>query len=97
MPSYVMLANWTDQGVRNVADLPKRIDNAKKLLADMGGQFNSLHATMGEYDLVGVYDAPDDAVALRFTMMLQKLGNARTTSLKAFPETALREIVKSIG
>lgn len=97
MPSYVMLANWTDQGVRNVTDLPKRIDAAKRMLADMGGQFNSLHATMGAYDLVGIYDAPDDAVALRFTMMLQKMGNARTTSLKAFPETALREIAKSIG
>ncbi|MCX7382440.1 MAG: GYD domain-containing protein [Alphaproteobacteria bacterium] len=97
MPSYVMLANWTDQGVRNVKDLPKRIDQAKKMLAEMGGSFASLHATMGAYDLVGIYDAPDDAVALRFTMMLQKLGNARTTSLKAFPEPALREIVKSIG
>jgi len=97
MPSYVMLASWTDQGVRNVTELPKRIDQAKRMLAEMGGQFNSLHATMGEYDLVGIYDAPDDAVALRFTMMLQKLGNARTSSMKAFPEQALREIVKSIG
>ncbi len=97
MPSYVMLAKWTDQGVRNIGELPKRIDQSKRLLADMGGQFHTLHMTMGEYDLVGVYDAPDDAVALRFTLMIQKLGNARTTSLKAFPEQALREIVKSIG
>ncbi len=97
MPSYVMLAKWTDQGVRSIGELPKRIDQAKRLLADMGGQFISLHMTMGEYDLVGIYDAPDDAVALRFTLMLQKQGNARTTSMKAFPEQALREIVKSIG
>lgn len=97
MPSYVMLVNWTDQGVRAISDLPKRIDAAKRMLKDMGGHFTSLHATMGAYDLVGIYDAPDDAVALRFTLMLQKLGNARTTSLKAFPEPALREIVKSIG
>ena len=97
MPSYVMLANWTDQGVRTIGELPRRIDQAKKMLAEMGGSFNSLHMTMGEYDLVGIYDAPDDAVALRFTLMLQKMGNARTTSLKAFPEQALREIVKSIG
>ena len=97
MPSYVMLARWTDQGVRNIGDMPKRIDAAKKLLADMGGQFNSLHMTMGEYDLVGIYEAPDDAVAVRYTLMLEKMGNARTTSLKAFPEQALREIVRSIG
>ncbi len=97
MPSYVMLAKWTDQGVRSIADLPKRIDNARRMLAEMGGEFGSLHMTMGEYDLVGVYTAPDDAVALRFTLMLQRLGNARTTSMKAFPEQAAREIVRSIG
>ena len=97
MPSYVMLANWTDQGVRSIDDLPKRIDQAKRLIADMGGQFNSLHMTMGAYDLIGIYDAPDDAVAVRFTLMIEKMGNLRTTSLKAFPEQVLREIVKSIG
>ena len=97
MPSYVMLMRWTDQGVRTIGDLPKRIDSAKRLLADMGGQFHSLHMTMGEYDLIGIYDAPDDAVAVRFTLMIEKLGHTRTTSLKAFPEQALREIVKSIS
>ena len=96
MPSYVMLANWTDQGVRSIDDLPKRIDQAKRLLGDMGGQFSSLHMTMGAYDLIGIYDAPDDAVAVRFTLMIEKMGNLRTTSLKAFPEQALREIVRSI-
>jgi uncharacterized protein with GYD domain len=96
MPSYVMLAKWTDQGVRAIGDLPKRLDDARRMLADMGGEFGSMHMTMGEYDLVGIYTAPDDAVALRFTLMLQRLGNARTTSMKAFPEPAAREIVKSI-
>lgn len=96
MPSYVMLANWTDQGVRSIDDLPKRIDQAKRLLGDMGGQFSSLHMTMGAYDLIGIYDAPDDAVAVRFTLMIEKMGNLRTTSLKAFPEQALREIVRSL-
>lgn len=96
MPSYVMLANWTDQGVRSIDDLPKRIDQAKRLLGDMGGQFSSLHMTMGAYDLIGIYDAPDDAVAVRFTLLTEKMGNLRTTSLKAFPEQALREIVRSI-
>ena len=96
MPSYVMLANWTDQGVRSIDDLPKRIDQAKRLLGDMGGQFSSLHMTMGAYDLIGIYDAPDDAVAVRFTLLIEKMGNLRTTSLKAFPEQALREIVRSI-
>jgi uncharacterized protein with GYD domain len=97
MPTYVMLVNWTDQGIRNIADGPKRVDAAKALLKDMGGEFRSLYMTMGQYDLVGVYDAPDDAVAARFTLMLGKTGNVRTNSMKAFPEQAFRGIATSLG
>ena|SRR5579883_983502 len=96
MPTYVMLANWTDQGMRAINESPRRIDATKKSLEDMGGQFRSIYMTMGEYDLVMIYDAPDDAVAARFTLMLAKLGNVRTTSLKAFPEEAFRQIVTTI-
>jgi len=70
---------------------------AKQALGEMGGQFKSIFLTMGEYDLIGVYEAPDDAVAARFTMQLGMLGNVRTKTLKAFPETAYREIVKSLN
>ena len=96
MPTYVMLANWTDQGMRAINDSPKRIDAAKKTMEEMGGQFRSIYMTMGVHDLVMIYDAPDDAVAARFTLMLGKLGNVRTTSLKAFPEEAFRQIVNSL-
>ena len=96
MPTYVMLANWTDQGMRAINDSPKRIDATKKELEDMGGQFRHVYMTMGAYDLIMIYDAPDDAVAARFTLMLGKLGNVRTTSLKAFPEEAFRQIVNSL-
>src|SRR5271167_3158609 len=97
MPTYVMLVNWTDQGIRNIADGPKRVDAAKALLKDMGGDFKSVYMTMGQYDLIGVYDAPDDAVAARFTLLLGKTGNVRTTSLRAFPEQAFRGIASSLG
>src|SRR3954453_16724358 len=96
MPTYVMLANWTDQGVRAIGDSPRRVDTAKKTLEEMGGQFRSVYMTMGRYDLIMIYDAPDDAVAARFTLMLGKLGNVRTTSLKAFPEEAYRQIINTL-
>jgi uncharacterized protein with GYD domain len=96
MPTYVMLANWTDQGMQTIADSPKRVDAAKKIMEEMGGQFRSVYMMMGAYDLLMIYDAPDDAVAARFTLMLGKLGTVRTTSLKAFPEEAFRQIVNSI-
>ena len=45
VPAYVMLANWTDQGARQVKELPKRLDAAKKALTEMGGEFKSLYMT----------------------------------------------------
>jgi uncharacterized protein with GYD domain len=96
MPNYVMLANWTEQGMRAIEDSPKRIDVARKALEDMGGRFLSVYMTMGQYDLVITYDAPDDAVAARLSLMLGKLGNVQTVSMKAFPEEAYRQIVNTI-
>ena len=97
MPAYVMLANWTDQGARQVKESPKRLAAAKKVLAEMGGEFKSLYMTMGDYDLVIVYEAPDDAVAARFSLVLAQMGSVRTRTLKAFPEAAYREIINSLG
>jgi len=57
VPTYVMLANWTDQGARNVKESPRRLEAAKKSLREMGGEFRSIYMTLGEYDLVLVYDA----------------------------------------
>ena len=76
---------------------PRRLDTAKRLLKDMGGEFKSFFLTMGEYDFIAVYDAPDDAIAARFTLQLGSLGNVRTKTLKAFPEAAYREIVTSLA
>lgn len=96
MTTYVMLASWTDQGMRAVKDSPRRLDAARKLLKDMGGEVKSFYLTMGDFDAVVIYEAPDDAVAARFIMQLGQLGNVRTRTLKAFPESAFREIVASL-
>ena len=97
MTTYVMLAKWTEQGMRQVRDSPRRLDSAKKALKEMGGEFRSFFMTMGDYDLVAVYEAPYDAIAARFTLILGMLGNIRTLTLKAFPEAAYREIINSLA
>ena len=97
MPTYIMLANWTEQGAQKVKDSPRRLEVAKKALLEMGGEFKAFYMTLGEYDLVGVYEAPDDAVAARFSLLLGMLGSVRTKTLKAFPEAAYREIIASLG
>jgi len=97
MTTYVMLANWTDQGIQKVKDSPRRLDTAKNALKEMGGEFKLFFLTMGDYDMVAIYEAPDDAVAARFNLQLGMLGNIRTRTLKAFPEAAYREVINSLG
>jgi uncharacterized protein with GYD domain len=97
MPTYVMLAHWTEQGMRQIKDSPKRVDAARRELKEMGGDFKAFYMTMGDYDVVAIYEAPDDAIAARFTLMLGRLGNVRSSTLKAFPEAAYREIVATLA
>ena len=97
MTTYVMLANWTEQGILKAKDSPRRLDAAKKALKEMSGEFKSFYLTLGDYDMVAIFEAPDDAVAARFSLQLGMLGNIRTRTLKAFPEAAYREIINSLG
>jgi uncharacterized protein with GYD domain len=97
MTTYVMLINWTEQGIKSVRESPTRLDAARKLLADMGGSFKDFYLTMGEYDMVVIGEASDDAVMARFALSLGMKGNVRTRTLKAFPEAAYREIINSLG
>jgi uncharacterized protein with GYD domain len=76
MATYIALCNWTDKGAQQVKDSPKRFDAAKKLLREMGGDIKQFYLTMGDYDLVAVAEAPDDAVMARFLMQLGMLGKA---------------------
>ena len=97
MTSYIVLMNWTEQGAKNVRDSPKRLDAARKQLGEMGGSFKAFYLTMGEFDMVAVVEAPDDAVLARFALMLAANGNLKSRTLKAFPEFAYREIISSLG
>jgi uncharacterized protein with GYD domain len=97
MATYVILLQWTDQGMRKVKESPSRLDQAKRALEEMGGRFVSFYMTMGAYDLVATYEAPDDAVAARFSLMLGMLGYVKATTLKAFPEPAYREIINTLS
>ena len=96
MPTYVSLINYTDQGIRNIKDSPKRLDAAKKLIKDMGGELKAVYLTMGSYDLVTVAEAPNDETVAKFVLTLAAAGNVRTVTLKAFPEAEYRKLVSTL-
>ncbi|MBR0651743.1 GYD domain-containing protein [Roseomonas terrae] len=97
MGTYIMFGSWTDQGISAIAESPRRLDAAKGMLSEMGGKMHGFYMTMGECDMVAIYEAPDDAVSARFSLMLGRMGNVRTRTVKAFPEETTRQIIASLG
>lgn len=97
MSQYVALVDYTDKGIANVEDSPARLDRARALLREMGGEFHQVWLTMGQHDPVIAYEAPDDAMAARSSLRLGMLGYLRATTIKAFPEAAYREIITHLG
>jgi len=97
MARYIMLLNWTEQGIKNVKDSPKRLDAAKAIAKKLKGEIRKFYMTTGAYDMVMLLEVPDDEAAAKFALSIGSAGNVRTTTLKAFSEKSYREIIGALG
>ena len=70
MARYIMLANWTDQGVKNVKDSANRLDAARALAKKIGCEMREFYMTVGAHDMVVIAEAPDDETFAKFTLTL---------------------------
>ena len=52
MSTFMMSLNFTDQGIRNIKDAPKRAEAARDLAKKLGVEVKHLYLTAGESDLV---------------------------------------------
>ncbi len=93
MVTYVVLGSFTDQGVRNVKDSPKRADAFKAMAKTFGVTVKEIVWTQGRYDIVTILEAPDETAAMSLSLTLSALGNVRTETLRAFSATDMTEIV----
>jgi len=84
MATFIVLASFTDQGIRNIKDSPKRADAYKALAAKAGCKVKDLYWTLGHFDLVSIVEAPDSAAATALSLAVGSLGNVRTETLTAF-------------
>jgi uncharacterized protein with GYD domain len=82
--NYVVLFNWTEQGIKSYKDSPSRAEAARKQWGEAGIQIKDLYWTIGPYDLVGVVEAPDDESLTSALLALGAQGNLRTTTMRAF-------------
>jgi uncharacterized protein with GYD domain len=97
MAMYVVLANFTDQGVRNVKDSTKRAEAFKELAKSSGATVKDLYWTLGQYDIVATVDAPNDMAITALGLTLAKAGNVRTQTLRAFSQAEMGSILSKVG
>jgi uncharacterized protein with GYD domain len=60
MATYVVLGNFTDQGIRSVKDTTKRADVIKERAKSLGATVKDIYWTLGQYDTVTIVHAPDE-------------------------------------
>ena len=97
MPNYVILVNWTDQGIRTAKDSPKRVQDFKNAVERSGGKMVDGYYTMGQYDFVVTVELPDDESAMSLMLATGIRGNVRTTTLKAFSLSEGEKIVSKLS
>ena len=95
MPTYIVLVDFTDQGIRTIRDAPQRMDNARRAIETAGGTLQ-LFLTLGEHDMVAIIEVPNDEAYASFALATGSLGNIKTTTLKAFPEAEARRIIAGL-
>ena len=93
MPTYIVLGQFTDQGIRNVKDTPKRAQALKDMAKKFGATVNAVYWTLGQYDIATIVDAPDDAAVNALLLSVGALGNVRTQTLRAFSADEMGHIL----
>ncbi|MGH6926533.1 MAG: GYD domain-containing protein [Propylenella sp.] len=96
MNKYIVLVNWTDQGIRGIKDSPKRLAAVRDAGKKFGCKMTDFNLTIGAYDMVVAFEAPDDESMAKYLLTIGSQGNVRSTSLKAFSESAYKKIVGAL-
>jgi uncharacterized protein with GYD domain len=97
MPTFIVLGNFTEQGVKTVKDTVKRADAIKEAGKKFGVTMKDVHWTMGAYDVVGTFDAPDGPSMSAFVLSLSMAGNLRGQTLRAYDKEEMKGILKKLG
>ena len=96
MQTYIVLANFTDQGVRNIKDTTKRADAAKELAGRFGVKMREIYWTQGKYDMVTLCEGDNEAAISAFGLALTSAGNVRFQTLRAFTRDEMNGILNKL-
>lgn len=93
MPTFIALLDFTDQGIKNLKDSPKRADAFNEYAEKSGARVVSQYWTIGSHDGVLVLEAPTEERAAAVLLHLASAGNVRTTTLRAFDWAEAQELI----
>ena len=93
MPAYVLLVDWTAQGVEADEHTVDRLEHGTELAESFGCKIEHVWWTQGSHDMVSVVTAPDEQSMVAYTLAVARLGNIRTTTLRAFTRDEMRSII----
>ena len=97
MATYIVLNSFTDQGIPSVKDSTKRADAVRELAKKFGVTAKEFFWTLGSYDIVAIYDAPDDASMTAFGLAIGAAGNVRTQTMRAFSREEMNGVLAKLA
>ena len=95
MAINVTLATFTDQGIRSIKDSPKRAQAFRDLAKKNGVTVREILWTLGTYDMVVITEGSEEAMAATM-LTIGKLGNVRTTSLRAMDAETFQRVLEKV-
>ncbi len=96
MPTYIMLLNYTPQGLKDVREAPQRTDVARQVFQRLGVNLKECYAVTGQYDEIAIIDAPNEEAASRAAHALASQGNVGVQTLRAFSQDEHRKLLETL-
>src|SRR5439155_26132102 len=96
MPTYISLVQFTDKGIQAAKETTQRVADWAAKVQSMGVSVKQMYWTLGEYDQVCVFEAPDDETAASVLLGADLLGNIRTQTLSAFTASEMKRILAKV-
>ncbi|MGC1317236.1 MAG: GYD domain-containing protein [Pseudolabrys sp.] len=96
MPTYISLVQFTDQGIRAAKDTTHRLADWAAKVKSRGVTVKQMYWTLGQYDQVCVFEAPDDETAAAVLLAADMLVNIRTQTLRAFTVPEMEKILATV-
>ena len=97
MSHYILLINWTEQGISKIKESSDRYNSFKASLEKAGGKLIGGYYTLGEYDVVIIIEAPNDETVMSLMLKVGSAGNVKSKTLKAFTAEEGRKIINDIS